>query len=80
MVFIPTLQEIKQRREELKINQRQLAKLCDIRPSFLNMIERGNAKPGYDVFVNIFKVLDEQSEKATENLKTASQICSKNLI
>lgn len=79
MVFIPKLQEIKQRREELKISQRQLAKLCDIQPSFLNMIEKGNAKPGYDVFVNVFKVLDEQSEKATENLKTASKICSKNL-
>lgn len=77
MVFIPKLEEIKQRREELKINQRQLAKLCDIRPSFLNMIENGNAKPSYDVFVNIFKVLDEQTEKITENLKTASKICSK---
>ncbi len=80
MVFIPKLQEIKQRREELEISQRQLAKLCDIRASFLNMIEKGKAKPGYDVFVRIFKVLDEQSEKATENLKTASKICSKNLI
>ncbi len=79
MVFIPKLEEIKQRREQLGINQRQLAKLCDIQPSFLNMIEKGNAKPGYDVFVNIFKVLDEQSEKVTENLRTASKICSKNL-
>jgi predicted transcriptional regulator len=79
MVFIPKLQEIKQRREELGISQRQLAKLCDIKPSFLNMIEKNNAKPSYDVFVRIFKVLDEQSEKTTENLKTASKICSKNL-
>ena len=79
MVFIPKLEEIKQRREQLKISQRQLAKLCQIRPSFLNMIENRNAKPSYDVFVNIFKVLDEQSEKVTENLRTASKICSKNM-
>jgi len=80
MVFIPQLEEIKQRREELKISQRQLAKLCDIRASFLNMIENKNAKPSYDVFVNIFKVLDEQAEKSTKNLKTASKICARNLI
>jgi len=78
MVFIPQLEEIKQRREELKISQRQLAKLCDIRPSFLNMIENKNAKPSYDVFVNIFKILDKQAEKSTQNLKTASKICAKN--
>lgn len=77
MVFIPKLEEIKQRREQLKISQRQLAKLCQIRPSFLNMIENGNAKPSYDVFVKIFTVLDEQAERATENLRTASKICSK---
>ena len=80
MVFIPQLEEIKQRREELKISQRQLAKLCNIRPSFLNMIENKNAKPSYDVFVNIFKVLDNQAEKSTKNLKTASKICARNLI
>ena len=80
MVFIPKLQEIKQRREELKISQRQLAKLCDIRPSFLNMIENSKAKPSYDVFVTIFEVLDEQAEKNTENLKTASKICSRNVM
>ncbi|MFZ8908003.1 MAG: CBS domain-containing protein [Nitrosopumilaceae archaeon] len=80
MVFIPKLQEIKQRREELNISQRQLAKLCDIRPSFLNMIENGKAKPSYDVFVNLFEVLDEQAEKNTEHLKTASKICAKNVM
>ena len=79
MVFIPQLEEIKQRREELKISQRQLAKLCNIRASFLNMIENKNAKPSYDVFVNIFKVLDNQAEKSTKNLKTASKICARNL-
>ena len=80
MVFIPKLQEIKQRREELKISQRKLAKLCDIRPSFLNMIENSKAKPSYDVFVTIFEVLDEQAEKNTANLKTASKICSRNVM
>ncbi len=44
------------------------------------MIENGNAKPSYDVFVNIFKVLDEQAEKSIEHLKTASKICAKNLM
>jgi predicted transcriptional regulator len=80
MVFIPKLQEIKQRREELNISQRQLAKLCDIRPSFLNMIENAKAKPSYDVFVNIFEVLDEQAEKNSENVKTASKICTRNVM
>ena len=69
MVFIPTLQEIKQRREELNLTQRKLADLCKIRASFLNMIENGNAKPSYDVLVTIFNILDEQAEKAIKNIK-----------
>jgi len=44
------------------------------------MIENAKAKPSYDVLVNIFEVLDEQAEKNTENLKTASKICSKNVL
>ena len=80
MVFIPTLQEIKQRREALELTQRKLADLCKIRASFLNMIENGKAKPSYDVLVNIFNILDEQAEKAIKNIKTASKMCSKNLI
>ena len=79
MVFIPQLEEIRQRREELKLTQRKLASLCDIRPSFLNMIENGKAKPSYDVFVTIFQVLDEQTEKSIKDVKTASKICSKDL-
>ena len=44
------------------------------------MIENKNAKPSYDVFVNIFKVLDKLAERSTKNLKTASKICARNLI
>jgi len=80
MVFIPNLEEIKQRREALNLTQRKLADLCNIRASFLNMIENKKAKPSYDVLVTIFDVLDEQAEKTIKNIKTASKICSKDLI
>jgi len=80
MVNIPMLQEIKVRREDLGIAQKQLAKLCDIKPSLLNMVEKGKAKLSYGNLVTIFRVLDKKAEESIENVKTAGEICIKNII
>ena len=80
MVRIPELSEIRKLRENLSLSQRQLAKLCNIQPSFLNMIENGHSDPSYKVFVRIFQVLDAEAEKKSNKLTSAKDICIKNLI
>jgi len=79
MAIIPKLEEIKVRREEIGLTQRQLAKSCSIPPSLLNMIEKGNAKPSYNNLVTIFEVLETKAEKSQKTQKTAGKICIKNL-
>lgn len=81
MIRIPELSEIKKVREQVGLNQRQLAKLCDIQPSYLNMIENNpDSKPSYDVLVRIFKKLDEEAQKRMGNFTTAGEICNTRLI
>lgn len=80
MTRIPELSEIKKLREELNLSQRQLAKLCNINPAFLNVIENKNKEPSHKVFVRIFQVLDAEAEKKLNKLTTAKDICNKNLI
>ena len=75
MTAIPKLEEIKVSREELGLTQKKFAKMCDIKPSLLNMIEKGNTKPSYDSLVKIFDVIERESEKSIEKLKTARKIC-----
>jgi len=78
MSTVPELQEIKKRREKLGFNQKEFAKLCDIPPSLLNMIEKGNASPSYQNLVNIFNTLEQETEKRIDKLITAGKICIKN--
>jgi len=80
MSTVPELQEIKKRREKLGFNQKEFAKLCDIPPSLLNMIEKGNASPSYQNLVNIFNTLEQETEKRIDKLITAGKICIKNPI
>lgn len=80
MTRVPELTEIRKKREEIHISQRQLAKLCNIRPSFLNMIEKGNSDPSYKVLVKIFQRLESLAQKSQDNLDTAKNICNKELV
>lgn len=80
MIRIPELTQIKKHREELKISQRQLAKLCDIQPSYLNMIENGNCDPSYKVLVKISKVINSEIQKNLNKLITADKIFIKDLV
>lgn len=80
MVRVPELSEIRKLRENLSLSQRQLAKLCDIQPSFLNMIENGNGEPSYKVLVRIFQVLDSEAQNKSNKLTTSKDICNRNLI
>ena len=75
MTVIPKLEEIKVSREELGLTQKKFAKMCDIKPSLLNMIEKGNTKPSYDSLVKIYDVIERESEKSIEKLKIARKIC-----
>lgn len=80
MVLIPELSEIRKLREVLSLSQRKLAKLCNIQPSFLNMIENGHSDPSYKVLGKIFQALDSEAQKKLDKQTIAKNICSKNLI
>jgi len=80
MIRIPELTQIRKHREELSLNQRQLAKMCDIQPSYLNMIENGNCDPSYKVLVRISKVINSEIQKNLNKLIIADKISIKNLV
>ena len=67
MIF-PLITEIKKRRQNLDLSQKQLASLCDIGQSFLAKIERGQAVPSYVIAVKIFDRLAELESKNSEKL------------
>lgn len=81
MARIPKLSEIKTLREEIGLSQRELAKRCNIQPSFLNMIEnpKNDTAPSYDVLVRIFEQLDIESQKRLDKLVTAEKVCNTKL-
>ena len=80
MIRIPELTQIKKHREEMKISQRKLAKMCDIQPSYLNMIENGNCDPSYKVLVRISKVINSEMQKNLDKLIIADKISIKDLV
>ena len=49
---------IKERREQLGLNQKELAERAKISQSFLCDIEQGRCKPSIDTAIKIAKVLD----------------------
>lgn len=80
MIRVPELTQIKKHREELKLNQRQLAKMCDIQPSYLSMIESGSCDPSYKILVKISKVINSEMQKNLDKLIIADKISIKNLV
>jgi len=73
--MLPELEKIKTRREALQITQKKFAKMCGIKPSMLNMVEKRNANPSYDLWVKIESCLDIEEAKELSNVKTAGQVC-----
>lgn len=67
----PAIAEIKKRRLNLDLSQKQLADACDIGQSFLAKIERGQAVPSYTVAVRVFEKLADLESKKSEKLATA---------
>ena len=80
MIRIPELTQIRKHRVELNLSQRQLAKMCDIQPSYLNMIENGNCDPSYKVLVKISKVINFEVQKNLDKLIIAEKISINNLV
>ena len=59
---------IREKREELGLSQKELAKKIDITQSFLCDIEQGRSKPSIDVAIKLAKVL-EARENAIIKIK-----------
>ena len=57
---------IKERREQLGISQKELAEKADISQSFLCDIEQGRSKPSIDVAIKLAKVLKVKDIKFFE--------------
>ena len=57
---------IKERREQLGLSQKELAEMCGITQSFLCDIEKSRSKPSIDVAVRIAKALDVKEIKFFE--------------
>ena len=57
---------IKERREQLGISQKELAEKADISQSFLCDIEQGRSKPSIDTALKIAKALDVDDIKFFE--------------
>ena len=69
----PAIAEIKKRRQNLDLSQKQLASLCDIGQSFLAKIERGQAMPSYLVATKVFEKLLDLESKKSEKLVGAAE-------
>lgn len=77
----PALAEIKKRRVNLGLSQKQLADLSEIGQSFLAKVERARAVPSYSVAVKVFETLDRlESRQAEKAEKTAGDVMTKNLL
>ena len=57
---------IKERREQLGLSQKELAEMCGIAQSTMCDIEQGRCKPSIDVAVRIAKALDVKEIKFFE--------------
>lgn len=73
--MLPKLEQIKERRQTLQLKQKQLAKMCGIKPNLLNMIERGSTNPSYQTWSKIENCLDIEEAKTHGKIKTAGEIC-----
>jgi len=73
--MLPKLEKIKERRETLKLKQKQFAKMCGVKPSLLNMIERRTINPSYKTWFKIENCLDKEEAKTQNKIKIADKIC-----
>jgi len=74
-IVLPKLEQIKERREALQLKQKQLAKMCGIKPNLLNMIERRTTFPSHETWTKIENCLDKEEAKTRGKIKTAGEIC-----
>ena len=68
------MRNIKERREQLGISQKELADACGITQSHLCDIEQGRNKPSIDVAVRIARVLKVRSIKFFEQQKGGEEV------
>ena len=68
------MRNIKERREQLGISQKELADACGITQSHLCDIEQGRNKPSIDVAVRIARVLKVRSIKFFEQRKGGKKV------
>jgi len=74
--ILPELNEIKSKRKELKLTQKELADLSEVPQSIIAKIENKKISPSYESVKRIFDVLGKEIKKK----QTAKSLMSKNLI
>ena len=74
--MLPELKEIKARRKELNLTQKELAEKTNVPQSVIAKIENGKISPSYESAKKIFEALNAEKIKH----KTAKNIMTKNII
>lgn len=65
---------LKKYRRTKNITQEQLARMTNLTPTYIGMIERGEKTPSLEVFINILNALEVSADKILSNVLNTSYI------
>jgi predicted transcriptional regulator len=77
-MLLPSLETIKQKREQLHISQKKLAAMTGVSTSMINQIESGTSKPSYQTAKKIFENLAKLEGQSSSHI--AGEICKSPII
>ena len=74
-MVLPKLEEIKKRRQALKLSQEYLARKAGVTRVLISQIERNHHSPSYDTVDRIFTILETEENEVMKKGMTAGEIC-----
>jgi len=77
-MLLPSLETIKQKREQLHVSQKKLAAMTGVSTSMINQIESGASKPSYPTAKKIFEILAKLEGQSSSHI--AGEICKSPII
>lgn len=77
--MFPDLEALKEKREELNLTQREIAKQCGVSQSTIAKIESGSINPSYKIMRKIFTTLQKIKGKKREE-RTPDDIMTKEVV
>jgi len=77
-MLLPSLETIRQKREQLHVSQKKLAAMTGVSTSMINQIESGASKPSYPTAKKIFEILAKLEGQSSSHI--AGEICKSPII